>query len=203
VRFEDVKAAQLSLLGGIMIAIKKLLAPTDLGEYSQFALKYAAAFAEAFGAKVYVLHVHEPYPQGAVFEGMVYDSELVANSCATAVNRWRDGIKKVISRLEVAVEHSKVEDWKIRLHKPRDEREGVYDPEVTSTPDADCTEETTGDSDTICAALEPTIMSTSLSRLEQLARHLTSERSYRRRRAGPARQPAKRANGLADARRPC
>ena len=52
------------------------------------------------------------------------------HSCATAVNRRRDGIKKVISRLEVAVEHSKVEDWKIRLHKPRDEREGVYDPEV-------------------------------------------------------------------------
>jgi hypothetical protein len=49
----------------------------------------------------------------------------------TAVNRWRDGIRKVISRLEVAVGHSKVEDWKIRLHKPRDGREGVYDPEVT------------------------------------------------------------------------
>ena len=47
-----------------------------------------------------------------------------------AVNRRRDGIGRVISRLEVAVEHSKVEDWKIRLHKPRDEREGVYDPEV-------------------------------------------------------------------------
>jgi hypothetical protein len=53
------------------------------------------------------------------------------HSCAITVYRWSDGIKKVISRLEVAVEHSKVEDWKIRLHKPRDEREGVYDPEVT------------------------------------------------------------------------
>ena len=67
-----------------MIAIKKLLVPTDLGEYSQFALKYAAAFAEAFAAKVYVLHVHEPYPQGAVFEGIVYDSELVAKAETTA-----------------------------------------------------------------------------------------------------------------------
>jgi nucleotide-binding universal stress UspA family protein len=67
-----------------MIAIKKLLVPTDLGEYSQFALKYAAAFAEAFAAKVYVLHVHEPYPQGAVFEGIVYDSELVAKAEARA-----------------------------------------------------------------------------------------------------------------------
>ena len=52
------------------------------------------------------------------------------HSCATAMNRRRDGIKKVISRLEVAVGHSKVKDGKIRLHKPRDGREGVYDPIV-------------------------------------------------------------------------
>ena len=52
-------------------------------------------------------------------------------SCATAMNRRRDGIEKVISRLEVAVGHSKVGDRKIRLHKPRDGREGVYDPVVT------------------------------------------------------------------------
>ncbi len=53
------------------------------------------------------------------------------HSCAMAVYRWRDGIKTVIRRLEVAVGDSKVEDWKIRLHKPRGPLEGVYDPEVT------------------------------------------------------------------------
>ena len=52
-------------------------------------------------------------------------------SCATTVNRRRDGIKKVISRLEVAVGNSKVEERQTRLHQPRDSREGVYDPEVT------------------------------------------------------------------------
>ena len=52
-------------------------------------------------------------------------------SCATAMNRRRDGIKKVISRLEVAVGQSKVGDRKIRPHKPRVGREGVYDPIVT------------------------------------------------------------------------
>jgi hypothetical protein len=52
------------------------------------------------------------------------------HSCATAVNRWRDGIKKVIRRLEVAVGDSKVGDRKIRPHKPRGQLEGVYDPEV-------------------------------------------------------------------------
>jgi nucleotide-binding universal stress UspA family protein len=67
-----------------MIAIKKLLVPTDFSEYSQHALKYAAAFAEGFSAKVYVLHVHESNSQGVVFEGMVYDSELVAKAEAKA-----------------------------------------------------------------------------------------------------------------------
>jgi hypothetical protein len=46
------------------------------------------------------------------------------------VYRRRDGIKKVISRLEVAVGDSKVGDRKIRPHKPRGSLEGVYDPEV-------------------------------------------------------------------------
>ena len=46
------------------------------------------------------------------------------------MNRRRDGIEKVISRLEVAVGYSEVGDWKIRPHKPRDSREGVYDPVV-------------------------------------------------------------------------
>ena len=46
------------------------------------------------------------------------------------MNRRRDGIKKVISRLEVAVDQSEVGDRKIRLHKPRVGREGVYDPIV-------------------------------------------------------------------------
>ena len=52
-------------------------------------------------------------------------------SCATAMDRRRDGIKKVISRLEVAVGQSKVGDRKIRPHQPRVGREGVYDPIVT------------------------------------------------------------------------
>ncbi len=78
-----------------MIAIKKLLVPTDFSEYSQFALKYAAAFAEGFTAKVYVMHVHEPYPQGAVFEGMVYDSELVAKAEAKA----RGDLDAVVAQL--------------------------------------------------------------------------------------------------------
>jgi nucleotide-binding universal stress UspA family protein len=93
--FDGAKVLSVESLGGIMIAIKKLLVPTDFSEYSQFALKYAAAFAEGFTAKVYVMHVHEPYPQGAVFEGMVYDSELVAKAEAKA----RGDLDAVVAQL--------------------------------------------------------------------------------------------------------
>ena len=50
-----------------MIEIKKILFATDFTEYSQFALKYAAALAESFKAKLYVMHVYEP-PVGTGFE---------------------------------------------------------------------------------------------------------------------------------------
>jgi len=60
-----------------MIAIEKLLVPTDFSEYSKFALKYAVALARSFKAKIYVVYVHDPYPQGAAFEGMYYDPALV------------------------------------------------------------------------------------------------------------------------------
>jgi nucleotide-binding universal stress UspA family protein len=85
-----------------MIAIKKLLVPTDFSEYSQFALKYAVAFAEGFAAQVYVIHVYEPYPQGAVFEGMVYDSELVAKAEAKA----RAELEAVVAQLTARSIHA-------------------------------------------------------------------------------------------------
>jgi nucleotide-binding universal stress UspA family protein len=69
----------------IMIAIKKLLVPTDFSEYSRFALKYAVALAENFQAKVYVIHVHEPYPHGAVLEGIYYDPAIMEEDALDAI----------------------------------------------------------------------------------------------------------------------
>ena len=43
-----------------MIRLKKVLFPTDFSEYSLSALPYARRFAEAFHAKLYLLHVVEP-----------------------------------------------------------------------------------------------------------------------------------------------
>ncbi len=43
-----------------MIRLKKILFPTDFSEYSLHAFPYARRFAEAFHAKLYLLHVVEP-----------------------------------------------------------------------------------------------------------------------------------------------
>jgi nucleotide-binding universal stress UspA family protein len=40
-----------------MIDLHRILVPTDFSKHSQNALKYAAAFAEKFGAEIFLLHV--------------------------------------------------------------------------------------------------------------------------------------------------
>jgi len=40
-----------------MIDLRRILVPTDFSEHSLNALRYAAAFAEKFGAELYLLHV--------------------------------------------------------------------------------------------------------------------------------------------------
>jgi|SRR3954469_25345652 nucleotide-binding universal stress UspA family protein len=40
-----------------MIDLHRILVPTDFSKYSQSALTYAAAFADKFGAELYLLHV--------------------------------------------------------------------------------------------------------------------------------------------------
>src|SRR5262245_53997271 len=42
-----------------MINLKRILVPTDFSEHSKNALRYAAAFAEKFGAEVHLLHVFQ------------------------------------------------------------------------------------------------------------------------------------------------
>ena len=40
-----------------MINIKNILVPTDFSDFSRYALNYAVAFAQAFGAKITLIHV--------------------------------------------------------------------------------------------------------------------------------------------------
>ncbi len=42
-----------------MIAIKKIMIPTDFSEYSNHALKYAVTLAQNFQAKLHLVHVYE------------------------------------------------------------------------------------------------------------------------------------------------
>jgi nucleotide-binding universal stress UspA family protein len=58
-----------------MIALKKLLVPTDFTEPSGIALRYAKAFAEAFGAALHVLHVIEE--NAWAYGPDVYNPELI------------------------------------------------------------------------------------------------------------------------------
>lgn len=54
-----------------MITLKKILVPTDFGEYSARAIRYGAELAGRFGAELHVLHAHEQIPimygEGAFF----------------------------------------------------------------------------------------------------------------------------------------
>jgi nucleotide-binding universal stress UspA family protein len=42
-----------------MISLHRILVPTDFSEHSKNALRYAAAFADKFGAEIYLLHVFQ------------------------------------------------------------------------------------------------------------------------------------------------
>jgi nucleotide-binding universal stress UspA family protein len=42
-----------------MISLHRILVPTDFSEHSKNALRYAAAFAEKFGAEIQLLHVFQ------------------------------------------------------------------------------------------------------------------------------------------------
>ena len=51
-----------------MIEMKQILMPTDFSPFAAHALKYAASFAQEYGAKLYVLHVIEDLAHVSYFE---------------------------------------------------------------------------------------------------------------------------------------
>lgn len=60
-----------------MIALKKILVPTDFSEPSQAALMYAKAFAETFHASLHLLHVIE---SPVIYGWEVYDPGPIRES---------------------------------------------------------------------------------------------------------------------------
>jgi len=76
-----------------MIALKKILVPTDFSDPSQSAVKYARAFAEQFGAAVHVLHVIEdPYLFAPTSEGFAVPPNFREDLEASA----RERLKRVL-----------------------------------------------------------------------------------------------------------
>jgi nucleotide-binding universal stress UspA family protein len=64
------------------VKISSILVPTDFSEASKTALKYAARFADRFGAKLAILHVVEPVatPDFAYYPLMMENDKAVAKA---------------------------------------------------------------------------------------------------------------------------
>lgn len=68
-----------------MIALKRILVPTDFSETSAVAVKYGAAFAHAFQATLYILHVEGHREFEVIVEGQrVVDEAFGAMMSPTA-----------------------------------------------------------------------------------------------------------------------
>jgi nucleotide-binding universal stress UspA family protein len=88
-----------------MIALKQVLVPTDFSEPSESAVKYARAFAEAFGATLHVLHVLEdPFIYAPTSEGYVVPPQFYEEIERTA----RDRLNKVLPDAERGKLHAKL-----------------------------------------------------------------------------------------------
>jgi nucleotide-binding universal stress UspA family protein len=76
-----------------MIDLHRILVPTDFSKQSQNALKYAAAFAEKFGAELYLLHVVQDL---AVF---IPDMLTVAPPVVPSVKELTDAVYVAFDRI--------------------------------------------------------------------------------------------------------
>jgi nucleotide-binding universal stress UspA family protein len=71
-----------------MITLKTVLVPTDFSEPSAVALRYGLAFAEAFKARLHVLHaVEDPYSYPWAAEAYVNPQEILDRLLAEANTR--------------------------------------------------------------------------------------------------------------------
>jgi nucleotide-binding universal stress UspA family protein len=73
-----------------MIALKRVLVPTDFSECSDAAVKYATALARAFGAELHLLHVPE-HP------GEMAEAEYPIGLFETMQNAAHDRLSKLLS----------------------------------------------------------------------------------------------------------
>ena len=83
-----------------MIALEKILVPTDFSECSDAALKYAKAFAEAFGASLHLLHVvQDPYTQS-------WAAEAIPAPLGEMLAQWEDQARRRLLAVLPAEAHA-------------------------------------------------------------------------------------------------
>src|SRR5262249_24387819 len=75
-----------------MIALKRILVPTDFSETSKAAVQYGAAFARAFGAKLFILHAAAP-PE---FETIVEGERVVESLSETAAAPFQPSREEIV-----------------------------------------------------------------------------------------------------------
>jgi nucleotide-binding universal stress UspA family protein len=78
-----------------MIDLRRILVPTDFSPYSQHALIYAAAFAEKFGAEIYLLHVFQDL---AVYQP---DEVMVAPPVVPSVEQLTASARSALERMVI------------------------------------------------------------------------------------------------------
>jgi nucleotide-binding universal stress UspA family protein len=88
-----------------MINLKSILVPTDFSEHSQNAMRYAAAFAEKFGAEIHLLHVFQDL---AVFQP---DAVSVGPPIVPPAEELMTAARNALQRF---IEENKLQGLKIR-----------------------------------------------------------------------------------------
>jgi nucleotide-binding universal stress UspA family protein len=89
-----------------MLGIKRIVMPTDLSDHSLRAVPYAVALAQIFGARLDVIHVHQPevlgfsepgkHPLSKPYEQELYAREELDKLMLERVPDWADAVGHVL-----------------------------------------------------------------------------------------------------------
>jgi len=81
-----------------MLAIRRILFPTDFSEHAESAWPYALTFAQEFGAEVHLLHVVVPPPRLAEAYAVTFDPdrmvEVLTTEAAAQMDRQVEAAKE-------------------------------------------------------------------------------------------------------------
>ena len=99
----------------IMLAIQRIVAPTDFSRHSELSLEAAVEMAQRFGAELHVLHIVVPQIyQSEMPEMMMPPFEDLTEDMLAAARRrmdtWRQGVPKGLKLETHVIESTRKED---------------------------------------------------------------------------------------------